>query len=159
MVEEYEVRVTLRYTTEHTWARVMADGTVRVGVSDYSQKMMRKIVFVELPKVGNEVKYMEPFGSIESIKSISDLYSPISGQVKEVNQRLIEDPNLINKDPYGTGWLIVVKPIKLEKELQNILSPGEYKKLIMSLKINSKEKRTQILTPSDVLMVTGFLAI
>lgn len=115
----------------------MVDGTVRVGVTDYAQKMLREVVFVELPGVGSEVKQMEPFGSIESVKSVSDLYSPLSGKVKEVNEKVINDPSIVNKDPYGEGWLVIIEPRKLEEELKNLLNADAYKKLI-----KEKEKKS-----------------
>ncbi len=133
MSEEYEVRAIPYYTKEHTWARVMADGTVKIGVTDYAQKKLKEIVFVELPEVGSEVKRMEPFGTMESVKAVSELYSPVSGKVKEVNERVIENPNIINRDPYDTGWLITVEPTNLEEELKNLLDAETYKKLLKEL--------------------------
>ncbi|TZE82520.1 glycine cleavage system protein GcvH [Calorimonas adulescens] len=130
MAEEYEVRITLYYTKEDTWARVMTDGTVRVGITDFAQKMLKEIVFVELPEVGSEVKQMQPFASAESIKSVSDIYSPISGKVKEVNANVIDEPSIINRDPYDAGWLVVIEPTKLEEELNNLLNADAYKALI-----------------------------
>jgi len=134
---EYEVRAIPYYTREHTWARIMADGTVRVGITDYAQKMLREVVFVELPEVGSEVKQMEPFGSIESVKAVSDLYCPLSGKVKEVNEKVVNDPSIVNKDPYGEGWLVIIEPQKLEEELKNLLNADAYKKLI-----KEKEKKS-----------------
>lgn len=130
MADEYEVRAIPYYTKEDTWARVMADGTVRVGVTDYAQKMLKEVVFVELPEVGSEVKQMEPFGSIESVKAVADLYSSISGKVKEVNEKVINNPSIVNQDPYGEGWLVVIEPMNLEEELKNLLNADAYKKLI-----------------------------
>jgi len=130
MAEEYEVRGIPSYTKEDTWARVMADGTVRVGITDFAQKMLKEITFIELPEVGSEVKQMQPFGSVESAKSVSDIYSPISGKVKEVNDSVIDDPSIINHDPYDAGWLVVIEPAKLEEELKNLLNADAYKALI-----------------------------
>ncbi|MEM3704059.1 MAG: glycine cleavage system protein GcvH [Candidatus Bathyarchaeia archaeon] len=134
MAEEYEIRATLYYTSADTWAKVMADGTVKVGITDYAQKMLREVVVIELPKVGSEVKQMEPFGSIESVKAVSDLISPLSGYVKEVNERVIKDPSLVNRDPYETGWMMMITPKNLEQELTNLINAEAYKKLIKEKK-------------------------
>lgn len=118
---KYGILRDLYYTPEHTWARVMPDGTVRVGITDFAQKRLREIVSVKLPEAGDSVKQMEPFGSIESVKAVSDLYSPISGRVKEINKKVIKDPSLVNRDPYESGWMITIEPVKLEEELENLL--------------------------------------
>lgn len=130
MKEEYEVRSDIFYTKEHTWAEVATDGTVRVGITDYAQKRLGEIVSCELPSIGDEVKQMEPVGSIESLKAISDVYSPISGKVKKVNRELISKPGLANSDPYGAGWMLIIYPNKLEKELGNLLTPESYRNMI-----------------------------
>jgi len=130
MSDEYEVRAVPYYTKEHTWARVMADGTVKVGITDYAQKQLKEIVFIELPKVGNKVKQMKPFGSVESVKAVSDLCSPITGEVRKINKKLIDNPSLINRDPYEAGWMILIEPLKLEEELKNLLTAEDYRKLI-----------------------------
>lgn len=130
MSEEYEVRGIPSYTKEDTWAKVMGDGTVKIGITDYAQKMLNEIIYVELPEIGSEVVQMEGFGSAESSKSISDLYSPISGIVCVVNEELIDDPEMINRDPYDAGWMIAINPSNLEEELKNLLSADAYKLLI-----------------------------
>lgn len=135
MAEECVVRAFRYYTDEHTWARIMDDGNVMIGITDCAQKRLREIVFMQLPEVGSEVKQTQLFGSIESIKAVSDLYSPISGEVKEVNERVINDPHLINGDPYDAGWLVVIKPLELEKELKNLLDAEAYTELIKSKKV------------------------
>ncbi|MEN6476739.1 MAG: glycine cleavage system protein GcvH [Rectinema sp.] len=130
MAEEYEVRAIPSYTKEDTWVRVMADGTARIGITDFAQKMLNDIVCVELPEAGSEVRQMEPFASAESIKSVSDIYSPISGKVREVNDRVVNEPSIINQDPYDAGWLVAIEPAKLEEELGNLLNADAYKALI-----------------------------
>jgi glycine cleavage system H protein len=117
---KYLILKDLYYTSEHTWARVLSDGTVEVGITDFAQRSLREIVFVKLPDIGSELKQMEPFGSVESVKAVSDLCSPISGKVVERNTRITENPNLINRDPYGAGWMIKIKPENLE-ELRNLM--------------------------------------
>jgi len=118
----------LKYTKEHEWIRV--EGNVGViGITDFAQSQLSDIVYVEIPETGTEVKQMESFGTVEAVKAVSDLYSPVSGKVIEVNQKVKDDPSIINKDPYGDGWLIKVE-ISNPDELNNLLSPEEYEKLI-----------------------------
>ena len=100
-----------------------------IGITDFAQSQLSDIVYVELPETGTEVKQMESFGTVEAVKAVSDLYSPVSGKVIEVNQKVKDDPSIINKDPYGDGWLIKVE-ISNPDELNNLLSPEEYEKLI-----------------------------
>jgi glycine cleavage system H protein len=99
----------LKYTEQHEWARAEGD-RVRVGITDYAQDALGDVVYVDTPEVGTEVKAGEPFGEVESTKSVSDVYSPVSGTVVEVNAQLGDTPALVNQDPYGEGWMIVVEP-------------------------------------------------
>lgn len=130
MAENYEVRGIPSYTKEDTWAKVMGDGTVKIGITDYAQKMLNEIVYVELPEVGSEVVQMKAFGSAESSKTISDIYSPISGTVFALNEEVIDDPEIINREPYDAGWIIAITPSNLEEELKNLLNADAYKALI-----------------------------
>ncbi len=118
----------LLYTEEHEWVRV-ENGTAVVGITDYAQGELGDIVFVELPKVASQTKQMEPFGSIEAVKAVSDLYAPLTGEVTEVNAKLQESPEIINQDPYGEGWMIKIR-IADKSELDRLLSADDYKKLI-----------------------------
>jgi glycine cleavage system H protein len=122
MVEigEYEVREGLYYHKEHFWAKI-EDGLVRFGATDYGQKALKEIVFVELLEVEDEVKQNEAYGTLESVKAVVDLIAPVSGTVKEVNEALMDNPDAINKDPYGNGWLITVTPSDADGELENIM--------------------------------------
>lgn len=120
-VEGYEVPEGLYYSKEWMWVKI-EDGKARIGVTDYAQKQMREIVFAELPGVGADVRRGEPFGTLESVKAVSDLVSPLSGRVIEVNDRVSERPELINEDPYGEGWLIVVEPVSLEEDLKALMT-------------------------------------
>ncbi|RMF70103.1 MAG: glycine cleavage system protein GcvH [Calditrichaeota bacterium] len=114
----------LRYTSEHEWVKL--DGEIAtIGITDYAQSELGDIVFVELPEQGAETKQMEPFGTIEAVKAVSELYAPLSGEITEVNRSLEDQPELINSDPYGEGWIIKVK-VKDEGELENLLSAEEY---------------------------------
>jgi glycine cleavage system H protein len=99
----------LRYTRDHEWAR-REGGRVRVGITAYAQEQLGDVVFVELPKVGARVVQRQSFGVVESVKAVSDLYAPVAGDVAEVNGDLPNAPELVNQDPYGRGWMIVVTP-------------------------------------------------
>jgi len=120
----------LRYTREHEWARL--EGTrVRVGITHYAQDQLGDVVFVELPKVGTRVRQMESFGVVESVKAVSDLYAPLSGEVVEANESLTGRPEQVNQDPYGAGWLIVIAPAD-PAELENLLSAADYEAYLQS---------------------------
>lgn len=122
----------MRYAATHEWARLEGE-LIRVGITDFAQSELSDIVFVELPKVGQELVKGKEMGVVESVKSASDLYAPVSGQVVEVNQALTKTPELINKSPYGSGWLVVVRP-KDMKELESLLDAAAYEKLIQESK-------------------------
>lgn len=100
----------LLYARNHEWVRRQDDGTIRVGISDFAQDALGDVVFVDLPDVGRDLGSGEPFGEIESTKSVSDLYSPTNGEVVEVNEELEDRPELVNQDPYGEGWMMVLRP-------------------------------------------------
>jgi glycine cleavage system H protein len=118
----------LKYTKEHEWLKV--EGQVAtMGITDYAQGELGDIVFIELPKVGTKLEQMKPFGVIEAVKAVSDIFSPITGEVTEVNSKLESEPTTINSDPYGEGWIIKIK-VANPKELNNLLSAEEYKKLL-----------------------------
>jgi glycine cleavage system H protein len=120
-VDGYEVREGLFYSKEHVWVKVEG-GKVRIGVTDYAQKQLRELVFVELPSVGERIVRGKPLGSLESMKAVSDLVSPLSGTVEEVNEAVRSSPDMLNADPYGEGWLIVVSPDNLEEDLKSLMS-------------------------------------
>jgi glycine cleavage system H protein len=118
----------LRYSKEHEWTKV--EGTrVRVGITKFAADRLSDVVYVELPKVGTEVTFMRAFGVVESVKAVSDLYSPVSGKVVEVNQALVEKPEVVNTDPYGEAWMILVEPRDLN-ELKQLLDADAYMALI-----------------------------
>jgi glycine cleavage system H protein len=98
-----------RYTAEHEWAR-REGANVRVGVTKFAAERLSDVVFVELPQVGAQVTAMQPFGVIESVKAASDLFAPLTGRVVEINQALVDNPELINTDPHGAAWMIVIEP-------------------------------------------------
>jgi glycine cleavage system H protein len=122
------IKEDLRYTREHEWVK-LEKGIATVGIDDYAQGELGDIVFVELPKVGTKVEQMKPFGVIEAVKAVSELFSPVTGEVIEVNTKLEAEAGLINKDPYAEGWMIRIK-VKDPKELDNLLSAEGYKKLL-----------------------------
>ena len=118
----------LKYTKEHEWVR--GEGNIAtIGITDYAQGELGDVVFVELPKIGAIVKQLEPMGTIEAVKAVSDVFSPVSGEVAEVNGALANRPELANKDPYGEGWFVKIK-MSNPAELGNLLSPADYKALI-----------------------------
>ncbi|MFQ6103743.1 MAG: glycine cleavage system protein GcvH [Candidatus Glassbacteria bacterium] len=123
-----DVPENLYYTKEHEWVGINAS-VATVGITDYAQGELGDIVFVELPEVGTDVKQMEAFGTIEAVKTVADLYSPMSGEIIEVNSIIEERPEVMNKDPYGEGWIIKVRVADTD-ELNELLSAEEYKKLI-----------------------------
>ena len=122
------IKDNLKYTKEHEWLKLSGD-IATMGITDYAQKELGDVVFVELPEVGRDVEQMKTFGTIEAVKAVSDIFSPVSGKVTEVNTNLSSQSNLINSDPYGEGWIIKIK-IKNPKELDVLLSPAEYRNLV-----------------------------
>ena len=133
MSEEYKVEEGLYYTKEHEWARKLDDGLVEVGVDDYAQSQLHEIVYVELPEVGAEVKQLEAIGALESVKAVSDFYCPVGGEVVEVNEALLDSPELINNDPYGEGWIARIKPSHLEEDLVNLMDAEAYREYLKTL--------------------------
>ena len=118
----------LKYTNEHEWIRVERD-MAYVGITDYAQEQLGDIVFVDIPTVGESLEANETFGTIEVVKTISDLFLPVAGEVIEQNESLEENPELVNKDPYGEGWLIKMKPANL-KDIEDLLDAEAYKAVI-----------------------------
>jgi len=128
----YQVPDGLFYTKEHEWARVTG-GTARVGITDYAAKTLNDIVYLTLPPVGKEVKQLASFGTVESIKAVSELYAPLSGTVVGTNQDLANHPELINQSPYEKGWIIELQHSMLEQEKKTLLSPRQYAEFLKSL--------------------------
>lgn len=116
-----------RYSKEHEWAKLEGDEVV-VGITDFAQSQLGDVVYVELPKVGDQVQQMKVMGVIESVKTASDLYSPVSGEVVAVNEAAVSEPQVINESPYDRGWLIRVRPDNPD-ELQQLISAAEYEAL------------------------------
>lgn len=118
----------LRYSKEHEWAKVEGK-RVRIGITKFAADRLSDVVYVELPNVGAEVTFMEPFGVVESVKAVSDLYAPVSGKVVEINRGLVERPEMINTDPYGAAWMIVVEP-RDASEMQKLMDANAYAAMV-----------------------------
>ena len=118
-----------RYTKEHEWIRLDGDGLAAVGVTDYAQQELGDIVFVELQPVGTEVDAEAPFGTVEAVKTVSELFAPIAGTIEAVNDAIDGAPELVNQDPYGAGWMVKLRPASAA-DLDALMSADEYKRLI-----------------------------
>ena len=119
----------LNYTEEHEYVRKGKDGNVEIGITDYAQGELGDVVYIELPKVGTKFNKHDVFGTIEAVKAVSELFSPISGEVVAINDRLDKEPALVNSDPYGAGWMIRIKPSN-QSEISALMDSGEYTKHI-----------------------------
>lgn len=118
----------LSYTKDHEWVRVR-ESQATVGITDHAQHQLGDVVYVELPKVGDSFEAAEPFGSVESVKAVSEIYMPLTGSVVEVNDKLNDSPEKVNEDPYGTGWMIVIK-MDNPAQVDGLLSAAEYEDYI-----------------------------
>lgn len=132
MKGEYQVPSEFYYTKEHEWVSVEGD-KCRVGVTDYAQDSLHEIVYVDLPKVGIKVSQMQSLGTVESVKAVADVYSPIAGLVTEVNSELSDAPELVNKSPYDKGWLTIIRPDDLKKDLPTLMKPDAYRELVKKI--------------------------
>jgi len=117
-----------RYTKEHEWVQIAGDVGI-VGITDHAQKELGDIVYVDLPKAGTRVEKGKPMGSVESVKAVSDIFAPVSGEVIEVNDVLTNKPETLNEDPHGAGWLVKIK-LSVNGEIQQLLSAEDYQKYI-----------------------------
>ncbi len=118
----------LKYSKEHEWVLV-EDNVATVGITDYAQDQLGDIVFVELPAVGDKVSKEDAFGVVESVKAVSDIYAPVSGKVLEVNDDLPDNPEMVNEDPYGDGWMIKIE-MNDPEELQDLMTAAEYEEYV-----------------------------
>ena len=132
-IKNYDIPENLLYTKEHEWARIQADAIV-VGITDYAAKTLNDVVYVSLPQPGENLKQFGSFGTVESIKAVSELYSPFSGIVLKVNSELNTHPELTNVSPYSAGWLLELKAKDLDAEKKNLLNPTEYARHLDSMK-------------------------
>lgn len=118
----------LRYSEEHEWVKVEGE-KVRIGITDFAQSELGDIVFVELPEVGDEIQADEPFGSVESVKTVSELYAPISGKVVEINEDLDDSPEFVNESPYEKAWMVVIEPANAG-DVENLMTAEQYEEMI-----------------------------
>lgn len=118
-VKDVEVPEGLYYSEKFEWVKVEGN-KARIGITDYAQKQLREIVYVELPSEGDATKQGEPYGTVESVKAVSDLVAPLSGTIEQINEEVQSSPETLNEDPYGKGWLLVISPSNMD-ELKNIM--------------------------------------
>lgn len=123
-----EIPGDLRYADSHEWVRLEDDGLARVGITEYAQDALGDIVYVEFPDLGRELEAGESFGEIESTKSVAELYAPVAGTIDAVNEGLLETPEVVNQDPYGSGWLILIR-LRGEPALDRLLDAAAYGRL------------------------------
>jgi glycine cleavage system H protein len=128
---EYEIPDNLLYTKEHEWAK-QTNGVIRIGITDYAAKTLNDIVYLSLPSVGQEVRQFATFGTVESIKAVSELYSPLSGSILKVNEELENHPELVNQSPYDAGWIVELKPSDLDEE-KKLLAAKQYAEFLATL--------------------------
>ncbi|MFH0848309.1 MAG: glycine cleavage system protein GcvH [archaeon] len=124
-VGDYEILEGLVYTKNHEWMRV-EEGKCRVGITDYAQKSLHDIVFVDPPRIGTEIDQGQTIGSVESVKAVAEVYAPISGEIIEINARLVETPELLNQKPYQEGWIAILRPARLDEEMKTLLDAKAY---------------------------------
>ena len=133
-----EVPQQLRYSQEHEWVLVEEDNLATIGITDYAQDQLGDVVFVELPEPDTRLTQDEPFGVVESVKAVSDIYAPISGTVKEVNTELLNTPETLNEDPYGDAWLVQVEMNEPE-ELDALMTAEEYERFVEEERESAEE--------------------
>lgn len=121
-----------RYSREHEWAKDEGDGTLLVGITDYAQEHLGDIVFLELPAVGTQLARDQKLGEVESVKSVSDIFAPVSGEVVAVNDVVVDSPEIVNEDPHGNGWLLRLRPSQ-PSEFDELLSAADYESMLESL--------------------------
>jgi glycine cleavage system H protein len=119
----------LKYTKEHEWIRENGDGTATVGITDFAQSELGDIVFVEIEPEGFEFEQDEVFGTVEAVKTVSELFAPIAGEIVEINDQLEMEPELVNDDPYGDGWMVKIS-VADESQLDDLMTPDEYKEIV-----------------------------
>lgn len=119
----------LKYTREHEWIKDNGDGTVTIGITDFAQGELGDIVFVELDPEGTEISKDDTFGTVEAVKTVSDLYAPVDGEIIEINEALEDEPESVNDDPYGDGWMVKVK-LDDESQLEDLLTSEQYEEVI-----------------------------
>jgi glycine cleavage system H protein len=129
---EFQIPSEFYYTKEHEWVHVEG-ANCRIGVTDYAQNSLHEIVYVDLPKVGAKVAQMQSLGTVESVKAVADVYSPVSGVVLEINNELSDAPELVNKSPYEKGWITIIRPDDMEKDLHSLMKPEAYRDFVVKI--------------------------
>ena len=132
MKGEFQVPSEFYYTKEHEWVHVEG-ANCRIGVTDYAQNSLHEIVYVDLPKVGAKVAQMQSLGTVESVKAVADVFSPISGVVLEINNELSDAPELVNKSPYEKGWITIIRADDLKKDLPSLMMPEAYRDFVRKI--------------------------
>ncbi len=131
-VLNYDIPDELYYSKEHEWVRIEGK-TAIIGVTDYAQKSLHEVVYVETPKVNIQIEQFQSIGSVESVKSVSDIFTPVSGKIIETNAELAESPELVNEDPYGEGWIAKVQLANFDEDLKKLLTAEQYADCIKGL--------------------------
>lgn len=131
-VLDYEIPDELYYSKEHEWVRLEGNEAL-VGITDYAQKQLHEIVYAEVQKEDSEARQSQTIGTVESVKSVSDIFSPVTGKITRVNTELADSPELLNQDPYGKGWLIRIKPTDFEKDRRKLITAEQYADYIKSM--------------------------
>ncbi len=131
-VLDYDIPDDLYYSKEHEWVRIEGKTAV-IGITDYAQKSLHEVVYVETPKVASQIEQFQSIGSVESVKSVSDIFTPVSGKIIETNAELVESPELVNEDPYGEGWIAKVQLANFDEDLKKLLTAEQYADYIKSL--------------------------
>jgi len=131
-VLDYEIPDKLYYSKEHEWVRLEGKEAV-VGITDYAQKQLHEVVYVEVQQEGSKVKQFESMGTVESVKSVSDVFSPVAGKITRVNKELADSPELLNQDPYGKGWLARIDLTDFKKDAEKLLTAAQYADYIKSM--------------------------
>src|SRR5438874_10922851 len=129
---EFQIPAEFHYTKEHEWVHVEG-ADCRIGVTDYAQNSLHEIVYVDLPKIGAKVTHMQRHGTAESVKAVADVFSPISGTIVDVNNTLSDAPELVNKHPYGDGWITIIQPADLKSELPSLMKAPDYKDFLKKI--------------------------
>jgi len=131
-VLDYDIPDDLYYSKEHEWVGIEGKTAV-LGITDYAQKSLHEVVYVETPKVDGQIEQFQSIGSVESVKSVSDIFTPVSGKIIEINAELAESPELINEDPYGKGWIARVQSANFDEDLKKLLTAEQYANYIKNL--------------------------
>jgi len=131
-VLDYEIPDSLYYSKEHEWVRLEGKEAV-VGITDYAQKQLHEVVYAEVQQVDSEVKQFQAMGTVESVKSVSDIFSPVTGKITKVNTQLTDSPELLNEDPYGKGWLAKINLTDFKKDMEKLLTAQQYADYIKSM--------------------------